>query len=456
MAINYNDLAKYVNYVPTMKQEKFHFWNTSHVKEQLFGGGLGGGKTASLIIDMFLYCLVYPKAKCLVLRKIQKDNSVVFEAKTLNFLNSEYYTYMKSSSKIIMNNGSSITFGGIKDESQFESYQGTEWQYIGFDELTHFRSEDYEWLKTRNRGEAGYPYLIRATTNPIGRYVDWVYDKFIKDKSIDTIYSTDVKVKASVNGNLKEVNIKIRQQFIQSLLIDNPHLEAEYLASLSLMSEDQKRTLIEGEWLMEGNGSIFKRGDFRLKEADFNNFERVFSFVDTAYKVEKQHDYTVISHFGMTYDGELCILNYDRVKEEFVELKSLIVSAYNSMEKVYGARYSEMYIEDKASGISLLQELKTEGLNIKALSRGNTSKLSRAKQVSHLVKSRFFINKDMDKDKIRILLAEMCAFRGDGKSHDDIVDTIMDALAFLTTNTHFNYKNIQNFSTFLKRRGLDG
>ena len=54
------------------------------------------------------------------------------------------------------------------------------YDFIGFDELTHFTLTQYEYLKSRNRPMGpGTRVYIRATANPDGKGMGWVKARFI-------------------------------------------------------------------------------------------------------------------------------------------------------------------------------------------------------------------------------------------------------------------------------------
>jgi predicted phage terminase large subunit-like protein len=78
---------------------------------------------------------------------------------------------------------------------------------------------------------------------------------------------------------------------------------------------------------------------------------------DTAHKSKSQHDYSVALVGGLTRDGDIHIIDCVRAKLEFPELKQRLIQLNNQ----YRTRNLRgLYIEDKASGQSLIQELKRD------------------------------------------------------------------------------------------------
>ena len=79
--------------------------------------------------------------------------------------------------------------------------------------------------------------------------------------------------------------------------------------------------------------------------------------VDTAFKKTETADYSVAVVAGMDKNGDIYIVDIIRGKYDFPELKQMLVRL-NTKWRGKGLR--AMYIEDKASGQSILQELKRE------------------------------------------------------------------------------------------------
>ena len=71
--------------------------------------------------------------------------------------------------------GAKIYFGSMQYESDRTKYQGKRYDFIAFDELTHFTWAEYSYMFSRNRPSGpGTRVYIRATTNPGGIGHGWV------------------------------------------------------------------------------------------------------------------------------------------------------------------------------------------------------------------------------------------------------------------------------------------
>lgn len=108
--------------------------------------------------------------------------------------------------------------------------------------------------------------------------------------------------------------------------------------------------------LYQGNvaaaqGTIFKRDWFRHYQQPPEKFSKIVQSWDTAFKTGATNDYSVCATFGETSNGFYLLALY-RAKVEFPELKRQVAQQADLW------RPSEIFVEDKASGQSLVQELK--------------------------------------------------------------------------------------------------
>ena len=97
--------------------------------------------------------------------------------KTLNYYPRIYpkAKYNGSSHTWRFPSGAQIIFGSLNRPQDKIQYQGQAYDFIAFDELTHFTQEEYEYLKSRNRPNGpGTRVYMRATANPGGVGHGWV------------------------------------------------------------------------------------------------------------------------------------------------------------------------------------------------------------------------------------------------------------------------------------------
>ena len=73
----------------------------------------------------------------------------------------------------------------MSHNKHLNSYQGAELQFVGFDELTQFPENQYNYLHSRLRKleNSDIPIRMRGASNPGGIGHDWVKKRFVDDNS---------------------------------------------------------------------------------------------------------------------------------------------------------------------------------------------------------------------------------------------------------------------------------
>lgn len=138
--------------------------------ECLFGGAAGGGKSDALVIEA-LRQVGIPHYKGLILRKTYPQLAELID-KSLTYYPRAFpqAKYNASSHTWRFPSGAKVIFGSMQHTKDRINYQGQAYDYIAFDELTHFTYEEYVYLFSRNRPNGpGTRVYIRATANP-GRF----------------------------------------------------------------------------------------------------------------------------------------------------------------------------------------------------------------------------------------------------------------------------------------------
>ena len=140
------------------------------------------------------------------------------------------------------------------------------------------------------------------------------------------------------------------------------------------------------------------------------------------FKKTETADYSVMIVAGLSGNGDIYIMDCIRDRFDFPELKRMAVGL-NARWRGQGLR--GFYIEDKASGQSLIQELRTEsGISVIPV-KVSTDKVSRVNAVTPLIEGgRVFIPEKAH--WLDDFMNEMQTFPN-GK-HDDIVDAMSMAL----------------------------
>jgi hypothetical protein len=134
--------------------------------------------------------------------------------------------------------GASLTFGYLDGPRDHYRYQGSEFQYIGFDELTQFLEKQYLYLFSRLRKSVDIPVPLkmRGATNPGDIGHEWVKRRF-----------------------LDEPEARI---FVPAKLEDNPHLDlAEYEQALAQLDPVTRQQLRDGLWVRDTSSLVYSSFD---------------------------------------------------------------------------------------------------------------------------------------------------------------------------------------------------
>lgn len=168
-------------------------------------------------------------------------------------------------------------------------------------------------------------------------------------------------------------------------------------------------------------GAIFRREWWRTYTDRPAKFTKVILSLDTAFKTGTSNDYSAAVVLGTTSAG-FYVLDVWRARVEFPALKRKVM--------MLALRHSptQILIEDKASGQSLVQELMKESmLPIKAI-KVDKDKISRATSITPLIESgRVYL--PAQATWLADFLDELSSFPA--APHDDQVDAFTQGLGFL-------------------------
>ena len=202
--------------------------------EVLYGGAAGGGKSEALVIEATRQVHI-PHYKGLILRKTYPQLTELID-KSLKYYPVAFpkARYNASEHTWRFPSGAKIVFGSLQHSKDKLNYQGKAFDFIAFDELTHFTYEEYIYLLSRNRPNgSGTRCYMRATANPGGIGHGWVKDRFITAAApMSTIWE---KVTVQHPGGKAQTKYKSRI-FIPSSVFDNKILlenDPDYLTRLA-------------------------------------------------------------------------------------------------------------------------------------------------------------------------------------------------------------------------------
>ena len=215
--------------------------------EVLYGGAAGGGKSDALIMEA-LRQVDNPNYVAIIFRKTFPQCRELIR-KSLKYYKRAYPTarYNGTSHTWTFPSGATVMFGSMPNKDSYLQYQGHEYSFVGFDELTHFKREEYEYLISRNRSsDKTIRCYIRATANPGGIGHGWVKDRFITAMPPNTTAETVLTVEAPSGEKIERRSTK---RFVPSSVFDNPTLRnTSYVTNLALLPEAEKKALLYGDW----------------------------------------------------------------------------------------------------------------------------------------------------------------------------------------------------------------
>jgi hypothetical protein len=226
--------------------------------EALYGGAAGPGKTDCLValatrqINHPAYSAILMRRTFPQLQEIIDRSHQQYPAIGGIYRSTEHRWYFPS--------GAKIQLGHMQHENDKYNYQGKQYQFIGFDELTHFSKEQYLYLFSRCRSSIpGLDAEMRSSTNPGGIGHTWVKERFV-----DVAPHGDTYI---------DPDTGLSRVFIPGKLTDNPALmenDPGYLARLKALPEIEQKRLIEGIW-DAFEGQVFTELSARVHRiADFD------------------------------------------------------------------------------------------------------------------------------------------------------------------------------------------
>ena len=148
--------------------------------EALYGGAAGGGKSDALLIEALRQVHI-PHYRALILRKTYPQLSDLVDKSQMYYRRAFPEAQYNATSHVwVFPSGAKIWFGSMQYTKDRTNYQGKAYDFIGFDELTHFEWDEYSYMMSRNRPTGpGTRVYMRATTNPGGIGHGWVKARFI-------------------------------------------------------------------------------------------------------------------------------------------------------------------------------------------------------------------------------------------------------------------------------------
>lgn len=237
------------------------FLSLKDAREVFYGGAAGGGKSSCLLMAALEYVHVKGYAALLLRRTyadLSKPGALMDRAhQWLKPLKDKGVSWNEQKKQWSFPNGATLTFGYLEGENDKYQYQGAEYQFIGFDELTQFTESAYTYLFSRLRRLAAseVPLRMRSASNPGGMGAAWVQERFVpEDFTPDMAEEAKVFWKEGLNAD----GSTVRRAFIPARLDDNPYLDRiEYAQSLNELDAVTREQLLKGDWQIRERGNVY-------------------------------------------------------------------------------------------------------------------------------------------------------------------------------------------------------
>lgn len=240
---------------PSRRQEDFAAVPDS-VFEGFYGGAAGGGKSELLLmLPIFRKFYEAPRFKGILFRRTfpELEKSLILRSESDGFYKGTGGEYNRQLRRWRWPSGAILDFGYSEHENDIRRYDTTEYNYIGWDELTSFTEFQYMYM-TMSRcrtSDQNLPTIVRSGSNPGNIGHGWVRKRFVEPAPYGTI--------------LRDKATGLKRIFIQSLATDNPYLMAadpDYIRRLEMMPEAEKRAKLYGDW-WTFSGQVFD--DWRVE-----------------------------------------------------------------------------------------------------------------------------------------------------------------------------------------------
>ena len=388
----------------------------SYSLEGLFGGAAGGGKSSALLMAALQYVDV-PNYSAILFRRTYADLSLpgALMDRFRGWVSAYDDVHWNANSYVAtFPSGARVSFGYLNNTNDYLRYKGSEFQFIGMDEVTEIRESDYRYMFSRLRRPASgplskVPLRMRAASNPAP---NWVRQRFI------------------VEGKNEQ------RFFVPSFLTDNPGIDAEsYRQALSVLDPVERRRLEMGDWWATTLGTLFDRTDFPIIDGsdvpEITSSARAVRYWDLAatepHSGNTDPDWTVgtlmIFDQGISY-----IMDVRKVRAKSDKVEAFIHQTAQEDGKGVTIRMEQ---EPGSSGKALIDQYAryvVPGWDLQGI-RSSGDKETRARPFAAAVANG---NVRLVRGKwITDWLDEVSSFP-EACTHDDQVDSAVGAFTFLT------------------------
>jgi predicted phage terminase large subunit-like protein len=328
-------------------------------------------------------------------------------------------TFVPSKRRIEWPNGAIAT---IYSDNDPETLRGPQHDLFWCDELAKFRNADDMWsnlmfglrLGQRPRG------VVTTTPKPIP-----IVRRLMED---ERVFVTSGTTHENFNNLAPTFRDEIIAQY-EGTRIGRQELYAEVI-------DPEDYGIVKREW-------------FKLWDADraLPEFIYILQSYDCAYTEKTQNDPTACTVWGIfrpNDDRPYCAMLIDAWEEflAYPDLRPKIVDDYTLVYGDPGKRVDLVLVEDKASGISIIQDLQRADVPVRAYNPGRADKVQRLHLVANIIAhGRVYIpestvHRGQPRDWAEPFVSQICSFPE--SQRDDLTDTATQALRLLRDMSFLN------------------
>lgn len=214
--------------------------------ELFYGGAAGGGKSDFLLMDFVQGIQQYGEAwRGVIFRRTYPELEELL-ARAYELYPRLRGSFSKTEKTWTFDTGAILKFRYIERDSDVHNYQGHQYSWVGWDELTNWPTDfPYKYLMSRVRSPKGVPTAVRAAGNPGGPGHVWVKERFIDPAPPEHIWRDP-------ETGLARVYIPAKLEDNQILMQNDPQYEQQ----MKLLPDHLYRALREGDWTVFA-GQVF-------------------------------------------------------------------------------------------------------------------------------------------------------------------------------------------------------
>lgn len=398
-------------------------------REVLYGGSAGGGKSYALLADPVRYFSNKNFNGILLRRTNDELRELVWKTQELYPLIYKGAKWSERKSQWTFPSGARLWLTYLDREDDVLRYQGQAFTWIGFDELTqHPTPFAWNYMRSRLRTtDPSLPLCMRATTNPGGPGHGWVKKMFIDPAPANSKFcakdlETNEELRYPAN-HPKAGDPLFYRRFIPAKLSDNPYLmsDGQYEANLLSLPENQRRQLLEGDWMV-AEGAAFP--EFSVKTHVCGPFEipsswRKFRSCDFGYSTfSAVHWFAIDPAFETLYVYRELYISKCTARE----LARKVLELERGEDVSYGVLDSSTWHKRGHTGPSIAEEMIAEGCRWRPADRTAGSRVAGKNRLHELLK----YDEDIEQSGIvffntcRQIIADLQVIPSDPKGSDDI------------------------------------